>query len=296
MAVNAFNAFVANPPIDGGVYFNAPVGTKLPKTATEALDSAFVDHGAVGEDGFNVNPKRETSTEKMFGGEDWADIQTSYTEEVTLTLLEDFNNDVMKTLFGADNVEAVAATSTTSAHTTIYHTSKRLPIMSHVLKAVDGDKDKTFVIPRGRITAVEKTPDVHSASTKYNVTITCFKGPKEAKYAYAYELRDHGIVAALSDDVDDFGDSEDPAKTVTLPAGVTGGMWALSIDGKKSAEVEHNATARVVQVALRNVAGGKKAQVTGEAGGPYTIAGVKGEITADGTGLEGAEDKTITVS
>ena len=80
MAINIQNAFVATPPIDGGVYFNAPVGTPLPKTATEPLNPAFVDHGAVGEDGFNNTPTRETSTEKMFGGDDWVDLQTSYTE------------------------------------------------------------------------------------------------------------------------------------------------------------------------------------------------------------------------
>ena len=30
MAVNVNNAFVGTPPIDGGVYFNAPAGTALP--------------------------------------------------------------------------------------------------------------------------------------------------------------------------------------------------------------------------------------------------------------------------
>lgn len=104
MAINIQNAFVANPPIDGGVYFNAPVGTPLPKTATEALNSAFVDHGAVGEDGFNNTPNRETSTEKMFGGDDWVDLQTSYTETVTITLLEDDNEHVLKSCFGDANV------------------------------------------------------------------------------------------------------------------------------------------------------------------------------------------------
>ena len=95
MAVNALNAFVANPPIDGGVYFNAPLGTKLPKTAIEALDPAFKDHGAVAEDGFNVSPKRETTTEKMMGGGDFIDIQTSYTEEVEITFMEDDNENVI---------------------------------------------------------------------------------------------------------------------------------------------------------------------------------------------------------
>ncbi|TYR15628.1 hypothetical protein [Corynebacterium urealyticum] len=192
MAVNVQNAFVGAPPIDGGVYYNAPLGTKLPTTATEELDPAFQDHGAIGEDGFNVNPARESSTEKMFGGDDWVDLQTGYTETATLTLLEEDNDAVIETIFGSANVKTTPATSSDGKKTTIYHTAQRLPILSHVLKAVDGEKAKTYVIERGRISTVEKSADVHSASTKYTITITCFKGSEKVNGAYVTELRDSG--------------------------------------------------------------------------------------------------------
>ena len=194
MAVNINNAFVGAPPIDGGVYFNAPVGTNLPASAEEALDKAFIDHGAIGPDGFNVQPTRNSDTEKMFGGGDWVDLQTEFTEEVTLTLLEDDNEGVIASIFGEDNVVIKPGEQGTTK--TIYHTKKRLPIKSHVLKAVDGDKLKTYVIPRGRIVTAEKTADVHTASTKYNVTIKAFpytlnddNGEREV---YVVEYRDDG--------------------------------------------------------------------------------------------------------
>ena len=194
MAVNINNAFVGTPPIDGGVYFNAPTGTTLPTSADAELDPAFIDHGAIGPDGFNVQPTRNSDTEKMFGGGDWVDLQTDYTEEVTLTFLEDDNEGVVATIFGEDNV--VTAASDQGTAKTIYHTKQRLPIKSHVLKAVDGDKLKTYVIPRGRITTAEKTADVHTASTKYNVTIKTFpyvlndaNGEREV---YVVEYRDDG--------------------------------------------------------------------------------------------------------
>lgn len=192
MAVNVANAFVGAPAIDGGVYFNAPLGTTLPASADAALDPAFKDHGAVGEDGFNVNPARESSTEKMFGGEDWVDLQTGYTETATLTLLEEDNEAVIASIFGEGNVESTPATAEDGKQTTIYHTSKRLPIQSHVLKAVSGEKKKVYVIERGRISTVEKSADVHSASTKYTVTITCFKGSEDVNYAHVVEYRDDG--------------------------------------------------------------------------------------------------------
>lgn len=197
MAVNALNAFVANPPIDGGVYFNAPLGTKLPKTAIEALDPAFKDHGAVAEDGFNVSPKRETTTEKMMGGGDFIDIQTSYTEEVEITFMEDDNENVINSCFGTNNVVTKAATNQHGKQVTIYHTEQPLPPMAHVLKAVYGEKKKAYVIERGRITSIEKTRDEHKASTKYKVVITCYKGSVENRGAYVLELRDDGVLAAL---------------------------------------------------------------------------------------------------
>lgn len=296
MAVNVANAFVANPPIDGGVYFNGPLGAKLPTTADEALDSKFVDHGAVGEDGFNVNPKRESSTEKMFGGEDWVDIQTSYTEEATITLLEDDNINVIKSIYGDENVVETPADSNNGLRRTIYHTQKRLPIKSHVLKAVDGEKRKVIVIPRGRISSVEKTADVHSASTKYNVTITCFKGPEEHKYAYAYELRDDGVVMLGGEDLGGAEEAVSGGKKITLPSGVTGGTFTVSVNGKPSAAINHDATGTAVKLIVNKVAGGESAKVTGRSGGPYTISGVEGEVTADGSNLEGVENTTITVA
>lgn len=194
MAVNINNAFVGTPPIDGGVYFNAPIDTPLPTTADEELNEAFKDHGAVGPDGFNVQPTRTSDTEKMFGGGDWVDIQSDYSEEVTITLLEDDNEAVINSIFGEDNV--VIKPGAEGTQKTIYHTKKRLPIKSHVLKAVDGDKLKTYVVPRGRISTAEKTADVHSASTKYNLTIKSFphtindeNGEHEV---YVIELRDDG--------------------------------------------------------------------------------------------------------
>lgn len=194
MAVNINNAFVGTPPIDGGVYFNAPVGTTLPASAEAELDAAFIDHGAIGPDGFNVQPTRSSDTEKMFGGGDWVDLQTDYTEEVTLTFLEDDNEGVVASIFGEDNVVVTAGAEGTQK--TIYHTKQRLPIKSHVLKAVDGDKLKTYVIPRGRITTAEKTADVHTASTKYNVTIKTFPYMLEdangEREVYVVEYRDDG--------------------------------------------------------------------------------------------------------
>lgn len=90
-------------------------------------------------------------------------------------------------------------------------------------------------------------------------------------------------------------EEESQAKTVTLPSGVSGGKFTLSIDSQKSAAIDHDATASAVQLILRKVKGGEEASVTGSKGGPYTVKGVTGELTADGTSLTGGDSQDITV-
>ena len=200
MAVNINNAFVGTPPIDGGVYFNAPIDTPLPTSAEADLDkSVWVDHGAIGPDGFNVQPTRTSDTEKMFGGGDWVDTQTDYTEEVTLTFLEDDNAGVIASIFGDDNVVTKAGAEGTEK--TIYHTKQRLPIKSHVLKAVDGDKTNLYIIERGQVVSVGERRVAHSDVTRTEVTIRAYKSTApELKGANVVELRHNPNDTASSTD------------------------------------------------------------------------------------------------
>lgn len=75
------------------------------------------------------------------------DLQTDYAEDVTITLLEDDNENVIKSLYGDNQV--IIKPGSEGTQKTIYHTKNRLPIKSHVLRAVDGDKLKDYVILRG---------------------------------------------------------------------------------------------------------------------------------------------------
>ena len=196
MAVNVQNAFVGTPPIDGGVFFRAPVGTALPEGATEVLDTLFEDHGAVGADGFNVSPERSSNDINMFGGDVFTSVQESYSVNFTLTLLEDDREAVSKTVFGDNNVEVTPATEAEGKNTRILYTSEPLPISSFVLKAVSGEKSKTYVIERGQITTVAEVTTVHNNVTQYQVTGRAFKGSNaDAKYAQVIELRDNGTPA-----------------------------------------------------------------------------------------------------
>lgn len=197
MAINVKNAFIGTPPIDGGVLFRAPLGTPLPTHATEKLNDAFKDHGAVGEDGISVANERNSKDIKMYGGGTFIDVQESYDESITLTLLEDDNDAVLATVFGDHNIVKEDAGTDHGVRRTIYHTEQQLPLSAFVIKSIYGEKSKTYVVERGRVVTVSEIVDVHSDVTKKQITIKTFKPVSmNLKGGYVVELRDDGEATA----------------------------------------------------------------------------------------------------
>lgn len=194
MAVNVNNAFVGTPPIDGGVFFRAPQGSTLPTDSTSALDAAFKDHGAVGENGVTVAQTRDNTDIKMYGGKTFVTVQTNYDEQVTITLLEDDNEAVLKTAFGDANVEITAATTTAGTKKVIYHTADPLPISSFVIDSISGKKTKRYVIENGQVVNVAEIVDVHNNVTSRTLTVKTYSPTSVAlKGGNVVEYRDDGV-------------------------------------------------------------------------------------------------------
>jgi hypothetical protein len=95
------------------------------------------------------------------------------------------------------------------------------------------------------------------------------------------------------------GDFE--TQTVTITGSPTGGTFTLTYDGQTTAPIAYNASAADVQSALESLSnlGSGAVQVSGSAGGPYSIdivgTGVPA-LTASGTGLTGGTDPDVVVS
>jgi len=197
MAVNVNNAFVGTPPIDGGVFFRAPQGTELPTDSLEPLNPLFEDHGAVGENGVTVAQTRDTNDIKMYGGDDFITVQTNYSEQITITLLEDDNEAVLRSAFGDANVEITAATETSGTKKVIYHTSAPLPISSFVIDSISGLKTKRYVIENGQVVNVAEIVDVHNNVTSRTLTVKTYKPRSlDLRGGNVVEYRDDGVFAA----------------------------------------------------------------------------------------------------
>lgn len=94
-------------------------------------------------------------------------------------------------------------------------------------------------------------------------------------------------------------------QTVTVTGGPTGGTFKLTYRGQTTAAIAFNATAAVVQTALRALSriGSNGVDVTGSAGGPYTVS-FKGSLASqniealvgDGALLTGGTTPGVTVA
>lgn len=197
MTINSLNAFVGSVPIDGGVLYAADLDAANPTDVSTDLPPTYKDHGAVGPDGFTLRPSRTSSTEKAMGGGDFIDLQTENGMEIEIQLLEDDNDAVLETVFGAANVSKTPATASDGTKRTIYHTVEQLPLRKYVLNAAYGAKAKRYGAMLARVVNVAEIQNTHSASTKYMLTIRCLK-PADADLqgAYVVEFRDDGSPSA----------------------------------------------------------------------------------------------------
>lgn len=171
---------------DAGTFYRAPLGTALPTTALATLNAAFVDHGWLGEEGITNGVTRDTTKHKSFGGDTVKTTQDNYEETIQVTLLES-KPDVLKTVFGADNV--IVTDESGKRHVRVNHTPEMLPRSCFVVRVIDGQKTRLIVIPEGQVTSVDDIVHVHTDLLAYTITVDTFKpsGSNPAVYELIHE-------------------------------------------------------------------------------------------------------------
>lgn len=103
MSSDAKNVSAAKPAVGGAVSV-APVGTALPEDATTQLNVAFKSLGYCSDDGLTNANSPETDEQNAWGGAVVLTLQTSKSDTFQFKLIESLNVDVLKTVYGADNV------------------------------------------------------------------------------------------------------------------------------------------------------------------------------------------------
>lgn len=163
---NVANVSTAKPKVGGAIY-SAPLGTALPAKATDELNVAFKGLGYISEDGL-INENSPKSEElKAWGGDTVAVVQTEKPDIFSYTLIEATNIDVLKEVYGKDNV-----TGTLETGIKITANAKELEehciVIDMVLKA---GILKRIVIPNGKISEIGEISYVDEDAIGYETTL-----------------------------------------------------------------------------------------------------------------------------
>lgn len=179
MAQIADNVVASKPQTAGCVYV-APAGTDLPTDGTTALNSAFKSLGYISEDGVSEEINAEKTDIKAFGGDTVLTVRTSHSLTYTFTPMEHKSVDVLKEIYGDDNVSVIAGKAVVKVN------SKEQVVKVYVFEFVlsDGTIERV-VVPRGKASASGKTTYADGSQVSNELTVDAFPD-EDGNKAYKY--------------------------------------------------------------------------------------------------------------
>lgn len=166
MSNNTENVAVGKPKV-GGAVFCAPTGTTLPTDASTDLATAFVCVGYCGEDGVTNSNTPESEQIKAWGGDVVATPVTSREDTFQFKMLEVTNVDVLKAVYGSDNV-----TGTLAEGLTVKANNADRDELVWVIEMILQGSLKRVVIPKGSITELGDIVYKDDEVIGYEVTVS----------------------------------------------------------------------------------------------------------------------------
>ena len=184
MANNNVANVTAGKPKIGGAIYRAPIGTTLPTDASTALDAAFENMGFVSEDGVTNSNSMESDELKAWGGDTVLNPQTAKTDTFKYKLIEALNVEVLKYVYGDDNVSGTLATGITITANS-EDQAEQVIVIEMALK---GGVIKRVVIPNGKVTEVGDIVYQDGDAVGYETTLTALPDTSgNTHYEYIYQ-------------------------------------------------------------------------------------------------------------
>lgn len=166
-AASSANVTAAKPNISGAVS-SAPLKTTLPQDAKTDLNEAFKTLGYISEDGLTNENSPESEEVKAWGGQTVLSSQTDKKDTFKFKLIESLNVEVLKEVYGANNVTGTLATGIT-----VKANANELPEHSLVIDMMlKNGSVKRIVIPRGKVSEIGEIGYKDGDPIGYELTIT----------------------------------------------------------------------------------------------------------------------------
>ena len=169
MSNTVSNVSVGKPKVAGAMYM-AAAGTTLPTDTTTALTS-FTALGYVSKDGVTNTNSPESDTVKAWGGDTVLTLQTAKPDQFKFTLIEALNVDVLKSVYGDDNVSGTLATGIT-----VRANSDEQEPSSYVVELKIKGGKKRIVIPYATLNELAEIAYQDNSATGYGVTLMAMAG------------------------------------------------------------------------------------------------------------------------
>ena len=158
----------AGKPKVGGAVYRAPKGTALPTDASSELAAVYKALGYISDDGLTNSNAPESDDIKAWGGDTVLSVQTDKPDTFGMKFIESLNTEVLKTIYGDDNVSVDADGSIT-----IKATSTEMDEAIYVIDMImRGGALKRIVIPIGKISDLGDIEYKDNDAVGYDTTIT----------------------------------------------------------------------------------------------------------------------------
>ena len=164
---DATNVSYAKPAVGGAIYA-APAGTTLPTDATTTLASTYKSLGFVSEDGVTNANSPETEVINAWGGAPVLTVQTGRPDSFKFTLIEITNVEVLKLVYGADNVTGTALSSGIKVSAGAGQLDPVVLVIDMVLK----NALKRIVIPVATVADVGEIAYVDNDAVGFETTVS----------------------------------------------------------------------------------------------------------------------------
>jgi len=175
------NVTYAKPAISGAIS-TAPVGTPLPTDAKSTLDPKFKSLGYISEEGLTNENSPESEIIKAWGGDGVVTVQKSKEDTFKVTLIEAVNIEVLKAIYGKDNV-----TGTLKTGITVKANNKPTDENAYVIDMIyKGNILKRIVIPRATVFEVGEIAYKDNETVGYETTLNCIPNDEDGNTHFEY--------------------------------------------------------------------------------------------------------------